>query len=305
MDMQGQLFDLFVGLERSQARLKRKTLTISEGEITYLEGGSGPTLVFLHGFGADKDNWNRLASKLSRNFHIIALDIPGFGESFSPIAGFDIGSQVHRMADFFMKKSIRNFTLVGNSYGGYISAILAKRYPILVKNCVLISPLGVENSPLTPLFKEVVSGGSPLLLPKKLNEFMRLLKNCFYKPPFIPKFALKQMLKRNLAKGSLHQKLFYQTHLLFDGQLTFGFALEKLLIDIELPVHVIWGDRDAVLSSDGLKVLATIENKYITLDCLKNVGHLPQLEIPKHLSHLIVDAIKCAEPNSTSIGETA
>jgi len=48
------------------------------------KGGKGETLVLLHGFGANKDNWTRLAKYLMSHYRIIAPDLPGFGESSSP-----------------------------------------------------------------------------------------------------------------------------------------------------------------------------------------------------------------------------
>lgn len=141
------------------------------------------------------------------------------------------------------------------------------------------------------MFKDVVNGCSPLLLPKNLKELKHLLKACFHKAPFIPKFALKQMLDRNLVKSILHYNLFYQTHFIFNGRLHFDYKLEELLREIKIPIHVIWGDRDAVLSVEGLNALACLDNECITLKCLENVGHLPQLEVPKYLSNLIRDAV--------------
>ncbi|MDF5864931.1 alpha/beta fold hydrolase [Pseudomonas aeruginosa] len=55
-------------------------------EIAYLEGGSekNPTLLLIHGFGADKDNWLRFARPLTERYHVVALDLPGFGDSSKP-----------------------------------------------------------------------------------------------------------------------------------------------------------------------------------------------------------------------------
>ena len=292
MGIKSRMFELFVGWERFRAKLMRKSLATDEGEIAYLEGGNGHSLVLLHGFGADKDSWNRLAKNLTCHFHVIAIDIPGFGESFSPVVGFDIDKQVVRIADFLKQKNISNFTVLGNSYGGYISAILSSRFPEIIKNCILISPLGIESAPLTTLFKDVINGAPPLLLPTNLNEFRCLLNKCFYKAPFIPEFAEKEMLERNLSRSSLHHKLFYQTHLIINGQLNFDYALEELLNEIKIPTHVIWGDSDAVLSVESLEVLLGLDNKLITLERLENVGHLPQFEVPNYLSNLVIDTIE-------------
>ena len=292
MVIQEKLFDLWLGWERSQAKLIRKQMAIDEGTVIYLEGGYGPTLVLLHGFGADKDSWNQLASRLIDNFHLIVVDIPGFGESFSPKNRFNIESQVQRLIQFFIRKDLHNINLIGNSYGGYLSAILAKQYPAMISKCVLISPLGVQSSPLTTTFIDVVNGKWPLLLPRNESEFIQLFDTCFFNKPMIPTFFLKQIFNRNLNKNNIHQSIFFNTHIIVNGELHFSQSLEDTLTDINIPIHVMWGDNDAILAFQGMTILADLNNTNITFEGLKNVGHLPQLEIPKQLSHSIEDAVK-------------
>src|ERR1700710_2020288 len=70
--------------ERGAAGLERKETDIPGLHVVYLEGGQGKPLLLLHGFGADKDNWTRVARYLTPHFHVFALDLPGYGESAQP-----------------------------------------------------------------------------------------------------------------------------------------------------------------------------------------------------------------------------
>ncbi len=70
-------------VERGLAGLSEHSVQVDNLEIAYLEGGSekNPTLLLIHGFGADKDNWLRFARPLTERYHVVALDLPGFGDS--------------------------------------------------------------------------------------------------------------------------------------------------------------------------------------------------------------------------------
>jgi len=75
------LFKLAIKAERYSAGLVQKEIQVDDHKIVYLEGGKGQTIVLLHGFGANKDNWTRFAKYLTGNYHLVIPDIPGFGES--------------------------------------------------------------------------------------------------------------------------------------------------------------------------------------------------------------------------------
>ena len=72
--------------ERNKANLEKKELTLASGDtMIYLEGGNvkGEPLLLIHGFGANKDNFLRLAKQLG-DYHLIIPDLLGFGESSKP-----------------------------------------------------------------------------------------------------------------------------------------------------------------------------------------------------------------------------
>src|SRR5207237_6935059 len=71
--------------ERHRSGLVRKTIDLPGGlNCVYLEGGQGEPLLLLHGFGADKDNFTRVARFLTPHYRVIVPDTIGFGESARP-----------------------------------------------------------------------------------------------------------------------------------------------------------------------------------------------------------------------------
>jgi pimeloyl-ACP methyl ester carboxylesterase len=118
-------------LEQQIAGLSNERLEVANLSIHYYEGGpsDAETLLMIHGFGANKDNWLRFARHFTERYHVIALDLPGFGDSSQPHASYDVGSQVERVAAFTQALGIKKTHLIGNSMGGHISALYAARYP--------------------------------------------------------------------------------------------------------------------------------------------------------------------------------
>jgi len=105
--------------ERKAAGLQQKTALIGDHEIAYLEGGRGEAIIMVHGFGANKDNWTRFAKFITPGFHVLALDLPGFGNSTSlEKASYGIVEQAKRLNQFADAIGLQRFHIVGNSMGG-------------------------------------------------------------------------------------------------------------------------------------------------------------------------------------------
>src|SRR3546814_8648647 len=89
-------------LLRRRAGLVQKSVMVDGRAWPYLEGGdpAKPTLVLVHGFAGDKDNWPMLAAHL-RAYHVIAPDLPGFGENErNPQLAYDVEAQTARLNSF-------------------------------------------------------------------------------------------------------------------------------------------------------------------------------------------------------------
>ena len=103
------IVDSALTLEQKVSRLERKSIRIDDHEIVYMEGGSGPTILMLHGITADSGNWTRFARHFSNNYHVIIPDLPGFGRS-SRIAdaSYSVPKQTERVRALMQALGVDN-----------------------------------------------------------------------------------------------------------------------------------------------------------------------------------------------------
>jgi abhydrolase domain-containing protein 6 len=275
-----KLFQLATSAEQALAGLSVKRLQISEGEISYLEGGKGETLLLLHGFGADKNNWNRLAKHLTSHYHVIAPDLPGFGDSFkNDKLSYDVLPQVNRLHELVKKLGLKKFHIAGNSMGGYIAGNYAAKYSEKISSLWLLNTLGVASVSKSEMFTQISQKKRPVVLAKNKKEYEELLQYVFHKRPFMPNFIVSELAKEAKRNFPIHAKIFDEIHNLKNFKVNFTSALDKVLKNFSKPVLITWGKKDRILHPDGAKALAFVIPK-AQVRLMENVGHLPMIELP-------------------------
>jgi 2-hydroxy-6-oxo-6-(2'-aminophenyl)hexa-2,4-dienoate hydrolase len=115
----------------------------------YLEAGSGPTLVLIHGGGAGADawgNWRSCIPRYARDFRVVAVDMVGFGKTDKPDPahfGYAQEDRNAHMIGFIEKLSMGAVNIIGNSMGGSTTLGVAMRRPELVRKMVLMGSAGI------------------------------------------------------------------------------------------------------------------------------------------------------------------
>ncbi|MDJ0733929.1 MAG: alpha/beta hydrolase [Nostocaceae cyanobacterium] len=117
---------------------------LSVGLIFWREVGGGIPVVFLHGPWHDSSQWVSIMELLSEDFHCLAPDLLGFGESDFPNVHHSIDLHVECLAELLASLKLEKVHLVGHSLGGWIAASYALKYPEKIYNLVLLAPEGVE-----------------------------------------------------------------------------------------------------------------------------------------------------------------
>jgi pimeloyl-ACP methyl ester carboxylesterase len=93
--------------------------------LHYREQGTGPTVIFIHGFPMNLEVWNDFANNLSLSFHVVTVDLPGFGKSPSLQSGFSLEEVARKLSEWIQERKYRNPVVVGHSLGGYVTLALA------------------------------------------------------------------------------------------------------------------------------------------------------------------------------------
>jgi len=271
-------------LERSRAGLEHKTVDLpaTDGSpafhLAYLEGGpaDAPTLLLVHGIGADKDNWTRVSAFLTPRYRVIALDLPGFGGSSRPEdASYGIDDQVRNLAAFAAALHLEHFDLGGNSMGGWISAAYAAEHPQQVSSLWLLDPAGLAKAQPSEMFKRVERGERVPLFASSAEQFREVERFVFVRVPYVPGAVLNFLAQREARDYALNMKVFAQLRSELEQR-----PLETRIQGLPTPTLIVWGANDRVVDVSGAEELhGLLPNSQVSI--MPNIGHLPMLEAPR------------------------
>jgi len=272
------LYRLSIKAERWLAGLTPGSVQVDDHRVCYLEGGKGETILLVHGFSADKDNWNRLARLLTPHYRVVAIDVPGFGES-SKLAGASYGvpSQVSRLDRVVAALGLDRFHLAGNSMGGAIAAEYAARFPDKVLSLALLDTAGVSGCPRRSELSQLLEKGDNPLLVSRPEDFDRVLDMVFVKRPWVPGSVKTYLARQAVANREFDDKIFHDLH------------LEEYAINDDLPrirarTLILWGDTDRLTDASCTQVLEQGLPESVTV-VMKDCGHIPMIERPKETAN--------------------
>ncbi len=269
--VQDAIFNMGVSFARSQSDFVTKSIQAGDHRIAYLEReAKGETIVFLHGFAASKDNWLFLTRRLPKTYRVLAIDMPGYGDSsaFSD-QSYSAEQITRRLATAINELKLERFHLAGNSLGGYIATLYAAQHPDKVISLGLIDSAGVDSP--SEFFTLLSKGDNPLVFDTE-KGFDRLVDFIFYKKPFMPWPSKAASTRKYLRRSSLNRKLWND---IWDNRKDVTDILPKL----NMPVMLIWGDKDRVLDMSGIEIY----KRYLPQaksHILKDCGHAPMIERP-------------------------
>jgi pimeloyl-ACP methyl ester carboxylesterase len=235
--------------------------------LHYLEAGSGPPLLLVHGLGSSAmQDWGRLVAPLGRQFHVYAPDLPGFGRSERPPdADYSIPMQVEAVHSFMDTLEIDRARVAGISMGGWIVSRLASESPERVERLVVVDGAGME------------SDGSDIpadaLLPQDEEGVRRLIATVRHDPPATPSFVMRDILARRLQEEWIIRRALVSMR---DGD----DWLDGTLARADMPVLIIWGKQDVLIPLEYGTALQA-EFPRAELAVLDGCGHVPIADCPE------------------------
>ncbi len=216
-------------------------------------------VVILHGWGQSSLHWLETTKLLDSDFSYYLLDLPGFGGTKNLATSSDIPGYSQFVKDFTQKLKLKNFILMGHSFGGQIAGDLAIQNPQLLKQLVLIDasivrtrrPKTVVKIALAKIVKPLIS-----FFPTTTKTFLLRLYNSDYSASNdYQRSVLNKIVKYNLGP---------KLHL------------------IKVPTDIVWGSEDKVIRYMGKYLVENIPQAQLHL--IYGAGHSPNVTHPQKLS---------------------
>jgi 3-oxoadipate enol-lactonase len=255
---------------------KVETLSVGEVRLAFRQWGTGESLFLVHGLGANSELWINQVDAFGDRFHVVAVDLRGFGQSDKPKSP---GSySVDKFADDLLRLADRlglnKFHYLGTSMGGFIGQAIAAR----------------EARRLSSLM--LVHSGARMSIPPDILEIrLKALRE-------LPMTDYGKMVAEQALADGKESRIFdwlatmiatndrtAYAQVLTDG--LSGFDLSKEASRLEMPVLVAVGDKDRVIPPQvGYELAASIPKA--TVRTIKDAGHIGYAEQPAAFNEMIL-----------------
>ena len=239
--------------------------------------GAGDPLVLLHGLGASRRLWYRVAPLLASDRLVLMPDLPGFGDSAPAGPGFEFAAVIDALGAVLAERAGGPFDLLGSSLGGAVALEFAAARPELVRRLVLAAPAGFSPRP-GPLADVAGALAEPTLAVRRIAG---------------ARLSASATARRVLLWGAVAEPERLSAE---DAQLIIessararrlGAALAAVLradlrpqlARFEGPVGLIWGERDRVVPFATLETIRALRADVVA-ETIPRAAHIPQLERP-------------------------
>jgi pimeloyl-ACP methyl ester carboxylesterase len=266
--------------------------------LDYGEGDDRPPIIFIHGLSGCWQNWLENIPYFARTHRIIAVDLPGFGESEMPSEPISMKGYATTMDVLMTELGIDTAQIVGNSMGGFIGAELAIQHPARVERLVLVAAAGLSVEYIRTQRKSglrhraenvaffyigwLASRSHTVAARRRLRSALLLLVAAH--PQKLPPALMIEQVSGS-GKPGFSDAL--------DAML--DYPLRDRLEKITCPTFIVWGDKDRLVP---VKDAAIFEKLIPDARAVvyKDTGHVVMMERPARFN-ADVEAFLDEQPN--------
>jgi pimeloyl-ACP methyl ester carboxylesterase len=234
----------------------RRFAEVKSGRIAYVESGSGPVAVFIHGVPLNGYHWRHVIDRVQHVRRCIAIDLMGLG--YTEIeASQDVSftAQAHMIAEVMDELGIETIDLVGNDSGGAIAQIFAANYPGRLSSLVLtnadvhdgwpppqVLPIieRARKGTLAPIFEILLANPDLARERYAKGEQVPLFRS--YADPGVLSNEVIRLYLEPLLSSKQRIQAFERYWLGFDNRQTI--SIHAALQALQVPTLIVWGLRD-------------------------------------------------------------
>jgi len=264
-------------------------------EFGYLEKGTGPLVLLLHGFPETARSWNTVQDQLAdKGYRTVAVFMRGYAPTSlaSDYSVRSLGQDIIALIEAFGEEEA---IVVGHDWGAIAAYEAAFVAPDKVSNLVAISiphPRGTEPSfellRAAPHFLYYqLPTAERLIWSDDFSHIRRIFKT--WSPGFdMPETEFTDIRKTMEVPGVVRATLGYYHSLFNNAEANAELTASD---DIEVPTLIIAGDMDGTLPMSGFKEAEPAFTDRYAIEIINGVGHFPQIEVPELVADLIFDFV--------------
>lgn len=275
-------------------RMPIQTVIVQGQQIAYLDVGTGPPVILIHGFGGSMWQWEHQQHALSQHFRVLTLDLPGAGLSDKPDIAYRPDQMLGFLVGFMDTVKIPQAALVGNSMGAGLAIGMALTHPSYVSKLVLVDglPPHVMEKLTSPSIRRALETSAPSWLISFGNMLFgglmieSVLQEIVHDPTVLTPAVIERSNRNRQRPGLIKPIMAVRENLpLWES----GFA--GRIGEISHPTLVLWGEEDRVFPiAVGKELHQTIKGSQFVR--VPQAGHIPQWERPDLVNQALITFIR-------------
>jgi len=247
--------------------------------LHYVSAGRGPAVVLLHGLGGFAESWRRTVEALAPRHTVIALDLPGFGQSAKPSAHYNLGFFAAAVGGFLDGLGLGSASLVAHSMGGAVAVAFTLTRPARVERLALVGALvpGFYHLSLHYRLGALPLLGDALALGRSARLYKAALARCFYAPDRDEIDFLVDHCYDDRTSWPARVAFLRTLRDSRDDLVLRASDYRRAIGSLDTPVLLLHGRQDPVVPASYCRQ-ATTGFRRAEVRWLDDCGHFPQLE---------------------------
>ena len=272
-----------------------RTMKLHGQELSYLDSGDGPVVLFIHGILGSHRNWTQLVDLIDDTQRVVVPDLFGHGQSAKPMGDYSLSAHAATLRDLLDRLGIDTVTLVGHSLGGGIAMQFFYLFPERVERLVLVASGGLGRE-VSPWLRSASLPGADQVLSVVASDWvtskLQSLGSWAAKVGWKPGADVDAMWRgfRSLGDRESRKAFLATTRAVVDlgGQTV---SAHGHLLDVEPPpTLVVWGSKDRVIPAwHALKAKESVPGMRVEL--FEGASHFPHLDDPERFTRLLRDFV--------------
>ncbi len=270
--------------------LGEKYVKVDGLNVCYQEMGSGEDVLVLPGLGTSIDFWQDNLPAIAKYYHVVAMDVPGFGKSDKPNVSYTLPWLVEKIVHFMDVKGLKRPIIIGGSLGGHEALLLALEHPDRVSKLILMGSVGAWKPP-GPILRlglktlwwdmavaDYMRGRWPEIYPKLFETSPRFTMGIFRYQMALRADGSKYWPTGRAASRALRNIFFA--------------SCRGRLGEIKCPVLLVWGKDDKIHPSSGQGMYFRKHLPNSTLVIVPHSAHEVMADQPVIFNHLVLEFLR-------------